>query len=170
MAVCGAVALTAGVVGRRLSTSIPAPALVEIGPVRHPAPVPGPEHVFALDGLTPIVVANTDFYRIDTALVVPRVDLSRWTLRVAGMVDDPLTLRYDDLLAMDLVEDHVTIACVSNYVGGSLVGNARWTGVRLAEVLERAGLNPAPPRWWAARWTGSPWAFPPRWSLTDASR
>ena len=68
----GVVALTAGVVGRRLSTSIPAPALVEIGPVRHPAPVPGPEHVFALDGLTPIVVANTDFYRIDTALVVPR--------------------------------------------------------------------------------------------------
>jgi DMSO/TMAO reductase YedYZ molybdopterin-dependent catalytic subunit len=138
----GVVALTAGAVGRRLSTSIPASPLVEIGPVRHPAPVPGPEHVFALDGLTPIVVPNSDFYRIDTALVVPRVDLSRWTLRVTGMVDDPLTLRYDDLLAMDLVEDHVTIGCVSNYVGGSLVGNARWTGVRLAEVLERAGLQP----------------------------
>jgi hypothetical protein len=59
------------------------------------------------------------------------------------LVDSPLELTYDDLLAMDLVEDHVTIACVSNEVGGDLVGNARWTGVRLTEVLERTGLQAA---------------------------
>ena len=137
----GVVALTAGVVGRSLSTRAPAAPAVAFGPVLDPAVVPGPEHSFAIAGLTPIVVPNPDFYRIDTALVVPRVDPARWSVRVGGLVDTPLELTYDALLAMDLVEEHVTIACVSNEVGGDLVGNARWTGVRLVEVLERAGLQ-----------------------------
>lgn len=138
----GVAALTAGVVGRRLTASPPPVPTGSIGPVSRPALVPGSEHAFALDGITPIVVPNREFYRIDTALVVPRVDLGRWTLQVSGLVDHPLSLTYDDLLGMELVEDHVTIACVSNEVGGGLVGNARWTGVRLAEVLERAGVQP----------------------------
>ncbi|MBI5158191.1 MAG: molybdopterin-dependent oxidoreductase [Acidimicrobiia bacterium] len=137
----GAAALAAGVVGRSLSTATPAVAPRVIGPVPRPAVTPGAEHSFALDGITPIVVPNREFYRIDTALVVPRVDLGRWTLRVSGLVDEPLAFTYDDLLGMELVEDHVTIACVSNEVGGELVGNARWTGVRLAEILERAGVQ-----------------------------
>ena len=138
----GVAALAAGVVGRKLSTAPPTVAPRAIGPVAHPAVIPGPEHSFALDGITPIVVSNREFYRIDTALVVPRVDLGRWTLRVSGLVAEPLAFTYDDLLGMELVEDHVTIACVSNEVGAHLVGNARWTGVRLVEVLERAGLQP----------------------------
>ena len=141
-AAAGVWAVTAGVIGRRLVTRTPDLPPITIAPPTESAPVPGPEHDFGLEGLTPIVVPNEDFYRIDTALVVPRVDPSTWSLRVTGLVDNPLSFTYDDLLGMELVEDHVTIACVSNEVGGDLVGNARWTGVSLAGVLERAGLQP----------------------------
>jgi DMSO/TMAO reductase YedYZ molybdopterin-dependent catalytic subunit len=91
--------------------------------------------------LTPIVVPNDAFYRIDTALLIPSVDLSSWTLRVHGMVDREVTLTYDELLAMPMFEQYVTIACVSNEVGGRLVGNAKWTGVRLRDVLDMAGVH-----------------------------
>ena len=86
---------------------------------------------------------NRDFYRIDTALLVPRPDVATWRLSVTGMVDRPFELTYDELVALPLHEQYVTIACVSNEVGGNLVGNALWTGVRLKELLERAGVNPA---------------------------
>jgi DMSO/TMAO reductase YedYZ molybdopterin-dependent catalytic subunit len=95
-----------------------------------------------VEGITPIVVPNDDFYRIDTALLVPSVDVETWALRVTGMVERPLTLTYDQLLAMPLFEQYLTIGCVSNQVGGRLIGNALWTGVRLKEVLERAGVHP----------------------------
>lgn len=137
----GLAVVTTGLVGRRLLTSAPPPATIAIPDPVIRATTPGTQHDFGLAGLTPIEVPNQDFYRIDTALVVPRVDPGSWSLRVSGLVDDPLRLSYDDLLAMDLVESHVTIACVSNEVGGDLVGNARWTGVRLTEVLERAGVR-----------------------------
>ncbi len=94
-----------------------------------------------MPGITPIVVPTGDFYRIDTALLVPRVDPETWTLRVTGMVDRPLTFTYDELLSLPLFEQYVTIACVSNRVGGDLVGNALWTGVRLKEILEMAGVQ-----------------------------
>ena len=97
---------------------------------------------FGLDGLTPIVVPNEDFYRIDTALTIPRIDAATWSMRVHGMVEREVTLSYADLLAMPLFERHVTIACVSNPVGGYLVGNAKWTGVRLQSVLDMAGVQP----------------------------
>ncbi len=85
---------------------------------------------------------NDDFYRIDTALVVPQVEPADWSLRVDGMVDTPFELTFDELLAMPMVEETVTLACVSNDVGGDLVGNAVWQGVPLAAVLERAGVQP----------------------------
>lgn len=94
-----------------------------------------------VDGLTPYVVPNDDFYRIDTALSVPQVEAASWTLRIEGMVDDPLELTYDDLLARDLVETPVTLTCVSNEVGGDLIGNARWLGVPLVELLDEAGVQ-----------------------------
>ena len=93
-------------------------------------------------GRHPLVVANDAFYRIDTALTVPDVDVSLWTLEITGMVDHPLSLTYDELLAMPLFEQYVTIACVSNPVAGHLVGNALWTGVRLRDVLRTAGVQP----------------------------
>jgi DMSO/TMAO reductase YedYZ molybdopterin-dependent catalytic subunit len=96
----------------------------------------------ATSGVTPIVIPSDRFYRTDTALLVPQVDAGTWRLTVKGMVDRPLTFTYDQLLATPLFEQYVTIACVSNQVGGDLVGNALWTGVRLRDVLGRAGVQP----------------------------
>jgi DMSO/TMAO reductase YedYZ molybdopterin-dependent catalytic subunit len=93
------------------------------------------------DGLTPIVVPNADFYRIDTAFVVPTVDRASWKLKVSGMVDREVELDYAELASLPIVEQYVTIACVSNEVGGNLVGNAKWTGVALRDVLEMAGVQ-----------------------------
>jgi DMSO/TMAO reductase YedYZ molybdopterin-dependent catalytic subunit len=93
-------------------------------------------------GITPLVVPNDRFYRIDTALLVPHVDVETWTLEVKGMVDRPMTFTYDQLLALPLIEQYVTIACVSNRVGDHLVGNALWTGARLKDVLEMVGVQP----------------------------
>jgi len=91
-------------------------------------------------GLTPIHVANDDFYRIDTALSVPRIDPVEWSLRIHGMVEREVVLGYADLLAMPLIEHDATIACVSNEVGGHLVGNARWLGIPLPDILDLAGV------------------------------
>ena len=95
----------------------------------------------AAAGLAPIVIPNDDFYRIDTAFVVPTVDRETWTLKLLGLVDREVTLTYDELVALPLIEQYVTIACVSNEVGGDLVGNARWTGVALRDVLAMAGVQ-----------------------------
>jgi DMSO/TMAO reductase YedYZ molybdopterin-dependent catalytic subunit len=92
-------------------------------------------------GVTPLVMPNEQFYRIDTALITPSVDLASWKLRVHGMVDREVTLSYADLAELPLIEQYVTIACVSNEVGGNLVGNAKWTGVKLREVLAMAGVQ-----------------------------
>jgi DMSO/TMAO reductase YedYZ molybdopterin-dependent catalytic subunit len=95
----------------------------------------------ATAGLAPIVVPNPDFYRIDTAFIPPTVDRETWRLKVTGLVDRQVELTYAELVALPIIEQFVTIACVSNLVGGDLVGNARWTGVRLRTVLEMAGVQ-----------------------------
>lgn len=95
-----------------------------------------------VEGLSPVVTSNADFYRIDTAfLSVPRVELAEWALSIEGRVDRPYSITYADLLDMPLIERDVTLSCVSNEVGGDLVGNARWLGVPLADVLDRAGVR-----------------------------
>jgi DMSO/TMAO reductase YedYZ molybdopterin-dependent catalytic subunit len=88
------------------------------------------------------VTPNETFYRVDTALFVPAVDASTWSLRVHGMVDRALSLTYEELLDRPLLERDVTLACVSNEVGGPYVGNARWSGVSLADLLREAGPHP----------------------------
>jgi DMSO/TMAO reductase YedYZ molybdopterin-dependent catalytic subunit len=103
---------------------------------------PTPAAVEPLDrvaGITPLVTPNDDFYRIDTALLVPQVDPGSWRLRIGGLVDNDLELGLDELLDMDLIDEYVTLSCVSNEVGGDLVGNTWWTGVPLADLLDRAG-------------------------------
>ena len=92
-----------------------------------------------LDGMEPLVTPNRDFYRIDTALSVPAINPDTWKLRVTGMVDHEVELGFAELLAKPLVERHVTIACVSNEVGGDLIGNARWLGWPVRELLAMAG-------------------------------
>ncbi|MEO7117785.1 MAG: molybdopterin-dependent oxidoreductase [Candidatus Limnocylindrales bacterium] len=116
-------------------------------PIQLPSPSPGsatlpPGESFGIAGLTPLVVPNDQFYRIDTALLVPRVDVATWKLTVKGLVDEEVVLTYADLQAMPIFEQYVTIACVSNRVGGGLVGNAKWTGVHLRDVLAMAGVHP----------------------------
>lgn len=95
------------------------------------------------DGLAPIVVPNDHFYRIDTSFIPPTIDRATWRLRLKGLVDREAELTYDELIALPIIEQFVTIACVSNEVGGGLVGNAKWTGVALRDVLAIAGVQPA---------------------------
>jgi DMSO/TMAO reductase YedYZ molybdopterin-dependent catalytic subunit len=97
---------------------------------------------FGIEGVTPWVVPNADFYRIDTALAVPQVPKDSWSLRVHGMVDRELTLRFADLLQRPMIERYITLSCVSNEVGGELVGNALFQGVRFKDVLDEAGVQP----------------------------
>ncbi len=97
---------------------------------------------FNLDGLDPWLTPAQDFYRIDTALVVPQVPKDSWKLRIFGMVDKELELTFADLLARPMVERYVTLSCVSNEIGGDLVGNAKWQGVLLKDVLGEAGIQP----------------------------
>lgn len=139
-AVGSAGALAVGALGRRLLSDLPEVPDIEALPAQEVSVI-SDEFSFGIDGLTPVVVPNEDFYRIDTALVVPVVDERSWTLRVHGLVDQEVALDYDQLLAMDIVDEYVTIACVSNEVGGDLVGNALWSGVRLTEVLDAAGVQ-----------------------------
>lgn len=92
-----------------------------------------------VDGLSPVLTPLERFFRIDTAVLLPRADVASWQLRVTGAVERELVFSYDELLARDLVEVDATIACVSNEVGGSLIGTARWVGVPLTELLAEAG-------------------------------
>jgi DMSO/TMAO reductase YedYZ molybdopterin-dependent catalytic subunit len=147
----GAIAIASvgvGVVGRVLLERQRAPATpgdLPVAPV--PATLPSGADLGTADlkaaGLTPIVVPNDSFYRIDTAFIPPTVDRSSWRLKVQGLVDREVTLTYEELTALPIVEQYVTIACVSNTVGGDLVGNAKWTGVRLRDVLDIAGVQPS---------------------------
>ena len=93
-------------------------------------------------GLSRWITPNEDFYRIDTAFSIPQVDPAGWTLNFTGMVDTPYALTYDEILGMDLVDQAITMSCVSNPIGGDLVGNAVWTGIPLVDLLERAGVQP----------------------------
>jgi DMSO/TMAO reductase YedYZ molybdopterin-dependent catalytic subunit len=94
-----------------------------------------------VDGLTPFITPNDDFYRIDTALRAPTIAVDDWRLKITGMVDNPMEVTYDQLLEYELVEADITLACVSNEVGGDLIGNARWRGVRMADLLEDARVQ-----------------------------
>ena len=94
-----------------------------------------------IKGLVPWRTPNKDFYRIDTALVIPRVNVDKWSLTIDGDVDKPFTIDYAELSSMDLVEKDITMCCVSNEVGGGYIGGARWLGVPVRQLLERAGVR-----------------------------
>ncbi|HEV2893807.1 MAG TPA: molybdopterin-dependent oxidoreductase, partial [Actinomycetota bacterium] len=110
-------------------------------PVRPaPAPAPGDDPgAWEIAGLTPEVTSNRLHYTVDESIIDPNVDRGSWRLRIEGLVGRPVVLGYDELLAMPSTEQYVTLQCISNLVGGDLVGTAKWTGVPLARVLERAG-------------------------------
>ncbi|OCG74607.1 molybdopterin-dependent oxidoreductase [Microbacterium sediminis] len=97
-----------------------------------------PTAELGVPGLASVVTPNADFYRIDTALVVPEIDPAQWRLRIHGLVEQEIVLGWDELLALPMRESAITLACVSNYVGGDLVGNAVWLGHPIRELLARA--------------------------------
>ncbi|WP_370464131.1 molybdopterin-dependent oxidoreductase [Micromonospora sp. AP08] len=119
-----------GVSVARQAVKLPTPAT--------PAPPLPAGADLSLSRLAPFVTPNREFYRIDTALVVPQVDPATWRLRIHGRVRNPIELSFDDLLARPMVERYVTLACVSNEVGGDLIGNARWLGVPIRQLLDEA--------------------------------
>ncbi|MEA2932398.1 MAG: hypothetical protein QOI56_1183 [Actinomycetota bacterium] len=139
----GAAVLLTGAWGLRRGRPSPRASVTLPGPAGGPAPLGSATDGFReADGLSPLITPNRAFYRIDEALIVPAVNLASWRLKVTGMVDAPFELSHDDLLALPLVERHITLSCVSNQVGGPLVGTATWLGVRLADLLGRAGVQP----------------------------
>ncbi|MEV4727694.1 molybdopterin-dependent oxidoreductase [Micromonospora humida] len=119
-----------GVSAAREAVALPTPSAV--------APTVPAGADLSLAQLAPYTTPNGGFYRIDTALVVPQVDPETWRLRIHGRVRNPIELTFAELLARPMVERYVTLACVSNEVGGDLIGNARWLGVPIRELLDEA--------------------------------
>lgn len=143
-----AVAAIAGVSGeagrflvRRADASSSRAAVRIPTPIDTAAPIPAGADL-GIPGLGPFITPNDRFYRVDTALFVPAVTAESWKLRVHGMVDHEIELDYAQLLARPLIERDITIACVSNQVGGRYIGNARWIGAPLKALLEEAGVAP----------------------------
>jgi DMSO/TMAO reductase YedYZ molybdopterin-dependent catalytic subunit len=165
-----ALAAGSGIVGRTLLDRGRINAAPPVGEVPAPvatAPPPPVGSSLEIEGISPLVTPNEAFYRIDTALIVPRPNLATWRLRVTGMVEEPFELAYDELVDLPLHEQYVTIACVSNEVGGRLVGNARWTGVRLRELLDRAGVDPDATQIVGRSVDGFTAGFPTVWALAE---
>ncbi len=139
----GAVAatVTVAVTGRPEATETS--TAVELPTPATPAP-PLPAGLEAgVQGISPLRTPTPDFYRIDTALVLPRVSATDWKLKIDGMVAAPFELTWDELLALPLIERDITLTCVSNEIGGPYCGSTRWTGVLVADLLRRARPDPA---------------------------
>ena len=144
--VAGVAVLGAG--GRWLGSAMAASASAEreqfalpepIEPVTFPA-----DAAVDVEGVVPYETPNEDFYRIDTQIGTPRLSRDGWTLRVHGMVDQERTFTLDELVGeFEVIERAITLTCVSLEIGGDLVGNARWRGVRVADVLDTVGVDPA---------------------------
>jgi DMSO/TMAO reductase YedYZ molybdopterin-dependent catalytic subunit len=139
----GAAVVAAGAGG--LGSALLGRSGVAPGQVRLPAPavrakVPAGTEL-GIPGLTPFVTPNASFYRVDTDLVLPQLSPRDWTLRIDGMVERELEIGFGQLLRMPLTEAEITLVCVSNEVGGTYNGNARWLGVPLAGLLRRAGVR-----------------------------
>ncbi|CDP81983.1 MULTISPECIES: molybdopterin-dependent oxidoreductase [Mycolicibacterium] len=126
--------LTSSVAAERDTLAIPRP--------RVPAP-PIPPGVQPKGVALPSFITDAgDFYRVDTALVVPQVSRDEWRLRIHGMVDREITYSFDDLTRFEVVEKAITLTCVSNPVGGDLISTGTWTGYRVADLLRAAGVHP----------------------------
>ena len=145
--VSGAVAAGAALAttaGRALRTRFDATAsrnAVVLPKVADPLPATPATVAVEAPGVSPFFTPNANFYRVDTALAVPQVRTEDWELKVTGMVDKELRFSYADLLERQLVEEDITLTCVSNTVGGQLTGTARWLGLPLSELLDEAGVK-----------------------------
>jgi DMSO/TMAO reductase YedYZ molybdopterin-dependent catalytic subunit len=144
-AVTAGAAAVAGLAGRLLAER--SSVTTARNAVRIPKPVPTavptlpPGTDLNIPGLTSFITPSNSFYRVDTAIVLPEVDPSSWQLRIHGMVSREITITFDELLKRPLIEDYVTLCCVSNPVGGPYIGNALWLGASLASLLREAGIK-----------------------------
>lgn len=129
------------IITRRVHSVADDRASFAVPKARVPAP-PIPTQVQPTDVQLPSFVTDSaDFYRIDTALSVPQLARESWKLKIHGMVDREITYTFDDLAQFEVVEKVVTLACVSNPVGGDLISNAVWTGYRVRDLLAAAGVQ-----------------------------
>ena len=147
-------AAAAGVGGERLLgrqfRQAPPVSMAPAGPSTAPppelkidpmTPLRADETLDNIAGLSPFYTPNNKFYRVDTSLVLPKVSPGDWQLRIHGMVDRPMTLTYDDLIHLPMIDRDITLTCVSEAVGGNFIGNARWQGTLLAPILRKAGIQ-----------------------------
>jgi DMSO/TMAO reductase YedYZ molybdopterin-dependent catalytic subunit len=139
-----AVAAAAGLTGRLLAERS------SVAQARNSVHIPKPKQTVPalpaginldVPGISPFITSNNNFYRVDTAIVLPQVAPSSWQLRIHGMVSREITLSFDELLKRPLLEDYVTLCCVSNPVEGPYIGNALWLGTSLASLLREAGIQ-----------------------------
>jgi DMSO/TMAO reductase YedYZ molybdopterin-dependent catalytic subunit len=143
-ALAGASALVVGITARTVSM-----AVSSVEAIRSALKLPTPKTTVTvpqgaeldIPGLSKLFTPNKDFYRVDTALTVPSIDPDTWRLVIDGMVDQRVEMSFQDILDMGLDEYAITLTCVSNEVGGELVGNAKWLGVPLRDVLKKAGVK-----------------------------
>ncbi|MEV0765618.1 molybdopterin-dependent oxidoreductase [Nocardia sp. NPDC050435] len=144
--ITGGLAVAAGVggwaLGMRRADVSQERAAVQLPQPSGPPISLAPEADLRIPGLAPYLTPNSEFYRIDTALVVPQVSIEDWSLRIHGMVDREIRIGWADLANRTAIERLITLACVSNPVGGDLIGNALWRGYRLDELLAEAGPHP----------------------------
>lgn len=143
--VLGGGAVVAGI-GSRLASGATSKAVASRAALRIPRPTDAAPVRTGVDlgvpGLSSFYTPNPDFYRVDTAIIVPKIAAEDWLLRIHGMVDREIQMNLKQLLSRPLIERDVTLTCVSNKVGGSLAGNARWVGALLKPILDEAGIDP----------------------------
>jgi DMSO/TMAO reductase YedYZ molybdopterin-dependent catalytic subunit len=143
-AVVAGTALVSGIGGRLLAergnVAAARRTLRIPAPVKSPSPLPAGADL-KIPGLSPFITSNGSFYRVDTAIVLPEIPPSSWSLRVHGLVAREITLSFHELIRRPLIEDYITLCCVSNPVSGEYIGNARWLGASLRGLLREAGIK-----------------------------
>ena len=115
--------------------------VAHLEPATEPSASPGDATFRGVRGLTPRITSNDEFYVVDEEIIDPDIDPATWRLAVDGLVSRPLQLTYDELLRFPVVERYQTLECISNEVGGDLISTARWEGVALGGILDRAGVR-----------------------------
>jgi DMSO/TMAO reductase YedYZ molybdopterin-dependent catalytic subunit len=139
--VMAAATVAMGVAGRQIARARGVIKDLTLPAATEPAPAFPEGLERAYPGIAPLRTPTRDFYRIDTRLTLPVIDRDTWTLTIDGDVDQEVMFGFDDLLEMPLIERDITLTCVSNEVGGPYVGGTRWTGARLTDLLDRAGIG-----------------------------
>jgi DMSO/TMAO reductase YedYZ molybdopterin-dependent catalytic subunit len=134
-------AAAVAVIGQKRAVNTAVPTSIDLPRAAEPLPPLPAGLQQKVPGISPFRTPNDEFYRVDTALILPSVDVQDWTLRIDGAVDRPFTVTWAQLLDMEMIEKDITLNCVSNEVGGPYISSARWRGVRTRDLLERAGVH-----------------------------